>query len=796
MEHPTSFGHWLRLRRERVHVQRAELADRVGCAVVTLRKIEADERRPSRQVAELLAKQLGIPHDERDLFVRVARGELPVDQLPLLPPTRTSFTNLPAPTTSLVGREQEIAAVSALVERADVRLLTLLGAPGVGKTRLGLEAAARMANDAADGVFFVDLAPLTGAELVPVAIAQSLRVDAVNGQLLLQRLRDYLRARQMLLVLDNFEHVLEAAPLLTQLLATAPQLTLLVTSRVALGVAGEHRFTLSPFSLPPVANNGQHPLSAADLQARYAAIELFAQRAQAVAPTFALTDANVREVSDICRCVDGLPLAIEFVAARVPLFTPRELLQQLHDRFALLASPPHDVPAGHSVMGPALDWSYGLLSPPQQRLLWRLGVFVGGCSIEAAQEVCNGDGAVSADVIDGLAVLVSSSLLQRDEGCDGHSRFWLLETVRAYALHHLAAQGEADCIRRRHAAYYLHMAEAAEQGHDRADEWARVRQLVSFRDNLRAALHFAIDTRDAVLALHLNGALFSFWVTGSTVCEARDWLAAALALPRPDDAPETIALEAKVLNIAGYVTMDALDFDGAHAYFDRGLALSRALGDLRGSALSLRGRALVQIGEKSYAAAERDANGSLRLCQASDDAWGEAWSLYVLAFLCLARRDLSRAQQALEDALVDLRRQGVPFGIYRTLLALGYTRFEQGDIVGAEAHYREALAFIQEVPTLTLMTVGLEELAIIAAERLLPLRAARLWGAAEALREATGERCWYPFQHDKGCWLAAARMQVSEADWATAWAAGRALSAEMAIAEALADVGNTRCVSA
>ncbi|MFN8568842.1 MAG: tetratricopeptide repeat protein [Kouleothrix sp.] len=785
MEHDASFGAWLAARRRVLRLQRKELAGRVGCAVVTLQKIETDERRPSRQIAERLAEQLAIPPDERAIFIRVARGEVPVDRLSLPKPSTAAPSNVPRPTNALAGRTRELAEIQAVLARPEVRLLTLTGAPGVGKTRLALAVAAELAGMFADGVFFVALAPMSDPELVLPAIAQALDVATSGPQPLVERLGRYLRLRQIVLLLDNFEHVLPAAPLLARLLAAAPQLRVLVTSRVALELSGEHRFTVLPLDVPPAAAPAQRALVAADAQVRYAAIDLFVQRARAVAPSFKLTDANLHAVAEICRRLDGLPLAIELAAARGALFTPPELLAQLDDQLAFLSSRARDLPARHLTLRHAIDWSYSLLAPAEQLLFRRLSVFMGGCTIAAAQAVCNDDGAVGRVVIDAIATLEASSLLQRHEDADGRSRFGMLATIRDYTLSQLVASGEAAAMRRRHAAHYLALAEAAEREWDRPDEWSWLHRLVSERDNLRAALRWAIETRDAALALRLNAALFSFWSTCSALPEARGWIEAALALPRPSDAPDLQAAEAKVLNVAGYVAAELGDHAQAYACFERGLAQYRALGDISRVAWSMRGCAFVHMLRNEYAEAEQLLDESLRSCRSIGDEWGAAWSLYAQAFLRLAQGDLALARPALEAALVPLRQQGIMFGVLRTLLALGHTLLEQGALAGAAERFREGLTLSQASPLLTFITIGLDGLAMVAAASARPLRAARLWGAAEALREATDERRWHVFQPNYDRAITAARSQLAGPDWTIAWAAGRALTAAQAVTEAL-----------
>lgn len=791
MEYDGSFGYWLALRRQSLHLARGELAARIGCAVVTLRKIEADERRPSRELAEQLARQFSIAAPERETFIRVARGELPTERLPLPRLTIAVPTNLPSPATVLLGRAGDVAAICAMLSRPDVRLLTLTGAPGVGKSRLALEAASTARGIVADGVFLIDLAPLREPGLILDAVAHALRVSAAGGQSLADRLGRYLLSKQIMLVLDNFEHLLNGAPLLSELLAITPQLKLLVTSRVALELSREHRFTVLPLVVPPAAGNERLPLRAAEVPQRYPAVELFVQRARAVLPTFALTDANIRAVGEVCRRLDGLPLAIELAAARSTLFTPQELLARLDDRFAVLTSHARDLPARHLTLRLAIDWSFDQLAPDHQLLFQRLGVFVGGCLIEAAQQVANADGALANTVVDGIATLVAGSLLQRREGSDGRSRFAMLESVREYAMSRLVASGEAETIRRQHTRYYLQMAETAAQAWEQPTEPALLQRLVSVRDNLRAALHQAHTAGDATTLFRLNAALFSFWTICSPLNEARTWLERTLELSRPGDEQTLIAAEAKVLAGAGYVAAATSDFGQAYAYFERSLALYHDLNDSCGVAWSIRGQAVVDMMRDQHAVARQQIDESLRICRRADDAWGIAWSLYALGFLLLAEGDLARARPALEDALVHLRQQGMIFGVIRALFALGHIRFEHGDVAGAEGLYREGLVLSREMPLLAIVTIGLDGLAIVAAATGRLLRAARLWGATEALQDVTGESRVHVFQSAYERALGAARAEVAGTEWAEAWAAGRALAPDQAVAEALEDVGRT-----
>ena len=790
VERDASFGAWLTQQRQRLHIQRTELAARVGCAVVTLRKIEADERRPSRQVAELLAEHLDIPPHTRDLFVRVARGELRVELLDTAPPQPVAPTTFPRPVTALAGRERELLLVREMLSRLEVRLITLLGPPGVGKSRLALEIASELVGSFADGMVYVDLASLSDAHLLLPTLAQALGVAATDRPTLTAHLGRYLHGRQLLLILDNLEHLLPAAAQLGQILAVAPRLKLLVTSRVALELMGEHRFTVLPLLTPPTVPGRNRPLTAAELQARYPVVDLFVQRARAVSPGFTLTDTTAPTVAEICRRLDGLPLAIELAAARVALFSPAELLLQLENRFAVLTSRARDLPERHISLRQAIGWSYSLLTPVEQQLLRRLSVFVGACSLEAAATVC-GTGSTDPQVFEGISALMTSSLLQRRESDDGRTRFAMLETVYAYARERLEASGELALLRQRHADYYLALAEAAGRVWDRPEEWLLMRRLVAGRDNLRAALRWAAERNDAAFALRLHAGAFTFWTTCSDLSEAHDSLTAALSLPLVDASPELLAAEAKALNLAGYVAAELGAFDRAEAYFRRGLVRHRELGDERMTTWNIRGLAFVAMLRGNIAEAEQGYTTSLTSCLASGDTWGLAWSRYSLAFLRLAEGNLSLARTALEETLAELRRQQMTFAIFRTLLALGYTRFEQGDTSGAEELFREGLTMSREMPIQSLVTIGLEGMGLVAAARGQPQRATRLWGATEALREATGEQRWAVFQAAYTRMLAVSREQLSPSEWHAAWAVGRELTGAAAIAEILETTGDT-----
>jgi predicted ATPase/DNA-binding XRE family transcriptional regulator len=505
MDGDASFGYWVRRRRKALDLTQDALARQVGCAETTIRKIEADARRPSRQTAERLAECLAIPIAERADFLRAARAKLAADRLvdPTLdangrtadfPPPRTLDRwrhNLPAQPTTLIGRTKEIAAVRDLLLRTDVRLVTLTGPGGTGKTRLALQAAAELLDNFADGVYVVMLEPISDPALVAPTIAQTLGVKERAGQAPLERLKAHLRDRRLLLLLDNFEQILAAAPIVAELLAAAPELKVLITSRALLHLYGEHEFAVPPLAVPDL--NELPPL---DALAQFAAVDLFVQRARAVKLDFALTHANAPAIAEICARLDGLPLAIELAAARTKLFTPEALLARLRNRLALLTGGARDLPARQQTLRGTLDWSYNLLDASEQRLFRRLGVFVGGCTLEAAAAVMSSElRAVSddlynseLDILDGLASLLDKSLLRQNEGPDDEPRFVMLETIREYALERLAESGEEETVRNQHAAYYFALAHEAERHLRGAEQVRWLGRLALEHDNLRAAL--------------------------------------------------------------------------------------------------------------------------------------------------------------------------------------------------------------------------------------------------------------------------------------------------------------------
>jgi predicted ATPase len=466
------------------------------------------------------------------------RGSAEFPPLHSLRPVRN---NLPGQVTSFIGRQEAIATLTARLGRDGSRLLTITGAGGIGKTRLAVQVAGELAGRFADGVCFVPLGAIAEPELVSTAIAQALGVPEVGGRSIIEELKEQLQTRELLLVLDNFEHVLASAPLVGELLGTCPRLSILVTSRAVLRLARERVVDVPPLATPD-------PDQRADIETvgKYEAIRLFCERAQAVQSDFVLTTKNARAVLRICQRLDGLPLAIELAAARVRLFAPQALVGYLSRRLDLLTGGARDVPVRHQTLRGAIAWSYDLLPSTEQRLFARLAVFAGGFTLQAVEAVADADGRLGISVMDGLAALVEQSLVRRLEEFED-ARFGVLETIHEYASDRLVASGEDVATHERHAAYFLALAEAAEPYKGPRQAWW-LNQLELEHDNLRAALRWYVDRGQTEQALRLAGALSRFWLGRGHLSEGRERLTEVLRLREagmghgPRTAPRATAL--------------------------------------------------------------------------------------------------------------------------------------------------------------------------------------------------------------------------------------------------------------
>ncbi len=626
-----------------------------------------------RDLGEHRLKDLGRP---RHLYQLVISG-LPAD----FPPLRTLDThpnNLPVQLTPFIGREQEVATVQQLLSREEVRLLTLTGPGGAGKTRLGLQAAAELSDHFADGVFFVNLVPISDPALVMPTIAQTLDIREVTGQPLLERLQEELRQKQMLLLLDNFEQVVTAAIQVVELLAACPELKILVTSREVLHVRAEYEFAVPPLELPD-------PKHLPDLAAlsHYAAVALFLQRAQAVKPDFQLTNANARAIAEICARLDGLPLAIELAATRIKLLPPQALLARLNQRLDVLTSASRDVPTRQQRLRNTIAWSYNLLDAAEQRLFRRLSVFVGGCTLEAIEAVCAAlDGSDTAgQVVDRVASLIDKSLLQQIEQESEEPRLVMLETIREYGLERLTVNGEMEAARQVHAEYYLALAEQAEPHLKGAEQSWWFTRLEQEHDNLRAALTWFLEAaamgtgkeegkQQAERALRLCIALFWFWYT-RRASEGGTFLEQALALG------EGVAalVRARAFHAAAELARSVGgDTNRAEAWTRESLELFRELGDRHGIADQLAMLSSVLWTRSQFALACSQLEKAEALFKEVGDTWNRGRSLAQLAKNATTQGDYARARLLIEESLA----------LYRALgdqVRIGWVLFLQAEMI-------------------------------------------------------------------------------------------------------------------
>ena len=831
---PPGFGGLLRGHRRAAGLTQEALAERAGLSVRGLQHLEAGDASPSRATLGALLdalSALGLPHGDRARLEAAARRAIgrggPAAAAAGLGPGPAAAP-LPAPLTGFIGRERELAVARRLLP--GTRLLTFTGPAGVGKTRLALRLAADVGGAFADGVRFVALAPLADPALVPQAVAAALGVPEAPGRALALTLADALRPARLLLVLDNCEHLVAAcARLADDLLGACPRLTLLATSREALGIAGETAWPVPPLGLP--GSGSLPPLEAA---ARAEAVALFVDRARAVRPDFALTARTAPAVARICARLDGLPLAVELAAARVRVLPVEQLLARLEDRFRLLTGGSRTALARQQTLRAAVDWSYDLLTADERALFARLSVFAGGCTLEAAEQVGGGAGLEAPDVLDRLTRLVDQSLVVAEGQPDGTARFRLLETLRQYAGERLEASGGADAIRGRHAAHAVALAARAAPALRGPRQAAWLARLAAERDNLHAASAWLAAHGDVARQQRLAADLWWFWYLGGAFSEGRAALEAACAAagwpggaggagapggPVPSDLVEALCG-------AGVLAFQQGEYAPAAVRLEASAAAGRELGDTAGVAHALTWSGLVALHRGDPAAAVGCARESVALFRRGPDAWGLAHALNWLGHATLQRGDTAGARPAYEESLTGFRATGDAWGTALALSGLANVALRQGDPGAARALHEEALTLRRGVGDRWLsafsltslgdvaqaegdhpraaalfaealglfhglgsrwgIAVSLAGMAELAARAAVALAAARLSGAADALFEATGTHLDPLDRAGYAHGLAVARTRLGTTAFGAARAQGRAAPLETIVAQAQA----------
>ncbi|MCG3118069.1 MAG: Serine/threonine-protein kinase PknD [bacterium] len=589
--------------------------------------------------------------------------------------------SLPVPSTPLLGREQELAALTQLLLRDEVRLITLTGPGGTGKTRLGLQAAANLNAAFTDGTFFVSLAANTEAKLVLSTIAEAFGVFENPVRSVSEGVIAHLREKNLLLLLDNFEQVVAATPVIADLLAACPQLKILVTSRTVLHLTGEQEFPVSPLATP----DPKRSLPFAALT-QYAAITLFTQRAVAVKPDFTLNQENAATVAEICYRLDGLPLAIELAAARLKLFSPQTMLARLEKRFELLKGGARDMPARHHTLHQAIAWSYELLNGEEKALFRRLAVFSGGCPLDAVEVVCRAQNHLPCSALDVIAALVDQSLLRQDQTAEDEPRFVMLETIREYALECLRASADWEAARRAHADFFLALALQAESELTGPKQKTWLTKLGREHDNFRAVFKWVEEHGEAEPGLRLGGALWRFWLVRGHMREGRERLTALLALP---GAAQRTRERAKVLNGAATIIHEMGDYSTAHSLLEESLEIWRELGDKKAEAAAINNLSWVAVMRCEFDAGRTLAAESLILHHELGDKRGIALALNNLAWAATLQGDFTTARSLHENGLSLRREIGDERGIAFVLTSLGW-------IDGMQGHYEKATSLLKE----------------------------------------------------------------------------------------------------
>ena len=786
-----SFGEWLKRKRKALDLTREELAERIGYSAATVRKIEDEERRPSVQIAARLADIFNIPQNERESFLRFARGDwksAPAEtdeDLPWRASPISPRSNIPATTTSLIGRTSEIAFVREYLSNDDIRLVTLMGPPGIGKTRLSIEAARALLPDFGDGVFFVALALLDDPKSIASAIIQGLGYIESGDNAPEDQLKESIGQKQMLIVLDNCEHLIEEiTSIASSLLSACPRLKMLATSRESFRIAGEWLYPIPAFDMPQESDTID-----LDNASDFPALMLFAERARAVRPDFKLTADNIQTIVAICAHLDGLPLVIELIAARMRLMSPQALLERLSAHFVLTADGMRAASERQKTLWNAIDWSYNLLSEQEQKLFMYLSVFSGGFTL-ADVEAIFARAVTEKSVPELLALLLDKSLIRRAATESSEERYEMLVTIQEYAREHLRQTGEETEVRNWHLAYYLGLAEKANKelyGHHQL-EW--LNRLSATRDNLRAALDWAIETKQTDLALQMARKLDWFWMIRSDFVTGAQWLLRVLEMPDvslyPEAHAEVLAQLAHHKHMLGKHFAAQIEKGRTTSFAEQALSITRAHNDAHN-----RARALSMIGlnlatEGNFAEAQSVLEESRTLFQQVQDEWGAAYVLFLLGWKSFRQNDLEPALPIIEQAYAIFEKLGDRFFMCVSLRYIGITHIKLGDIKQGVEALRDSLTTARRLGSKYEIAAAFYRWGQAAQYLGSPARTVSLFWAAKNAHDAIGRGVWSQgLDAEFEPVLERCRAILGEAAFAEAVELGRAMTMERAIAYAL-----------